>query len=102
MIYVGIDWAEAHHDVCVLDDAGEVLGARRIPEGLEGVARLHALLGEHADEPSEVVVGIETERGLLGDTRDLRLDWFARWWRPATRSTRSTRSRPRGTATVTR
>ena len=65
MIYVGIDWAEAHHDVCVLDDAGEVLGARRIPEGLEGVARLHALLGEHADEPSEVVVGIETERGLL-------------------------------------
>ena len=50
-IFVGIDWAEAHHDVCVLDSAGEVLAARRIPEGLEGVARLHALLGEHADEP---------------------------------------------------
>ena len=25
MIFVGIDWAEAHHDVCVLDPEGEVL-----------------------------------------------------------------------------
>lgn len=65
MIFVGIDWAEAHHDVCVLDGKGEVLAARRIPEGLEGVARLHALLAEHAEEPGEVVVGIETDRGLL-------------------------------------
>jgi hypothetical protein len=22
VIYVGIDWAEAHHDLCVLDKAG--------------------------------------------------------------------------------
>ena len=65
MIFVGIDWAEAHHDVCVLDSEGEVLATRRIPEGLEGVARLHALLGEHAEEPDEVIVGIETDRGLL-------------------------------------
>jgi len=65
MIFVGIDWAEAHHDVCVLDADGEVLVTCRIPEGLEGVSRLHALLGEHADEPRDVVVGIETDRGLL-------------------------------------
>jgi transposase len=65
MIFVGIDWAEAHHDVCVLDPAGEVLATRRIPEGLEGVARLHALFAEHAEAPEEVVVGIETDRGLL-------------------------------------
>ena len=25
MIFVGIDWAEAHHDVCVLDACGVVL-----------------------------------------------------------------------------
>ena len=25
MIFVGVDWAEAHHDVCVLDEAGAVL-----------------------------------------------------------------------------
>lgn len=29
MIFVGVDWAEAHHDVCVLDQAGAVLGRRR-------------------------------------------------------------------------
>jgi transposase len=65
MIFVGIDWAEAHHDVCVLDKEGEVLATRRIPEGLEGVARLHALVGEHAERPGDVIVGIETDRGLL-------------------------------------
>jgi transposase len=65
MIFVGIDWAEAHHDVCLLDREGQVLATRRIPEGLEGVASLHALLAEHADEPAEVIVGIETDRGLL-------------------------------------
>jgi hypothetical protein len=65
MIYVGIDWAEAHHDVCVLDPDGERLAGMRIPEGLEGVARLHELLAEHAEAPGEVIVGIETDRGLL-------------------------------------
>jgi transposase len=65
MIFVGIDWAEAHHDVCLLDTEGEVLAGCRIPEGLAGVATLHALVGEHAEEPGEVIVGIETDRGLL-------------------------------------
>jgi transposase len=39
--------------------------AARLPEGVEGVGRLHALVGEHANEPAEVIVGIETDRGLL-------------------------------------
>ena len=64
-IFVGIDWAEAHHDVCLLDSVGRVLATRRVAEGLEGVALLHGLLGEHAERPDEVVVGIETDRGLL-------------------------------------
>ena len=64
-IYVGIDWAEAHHDICVLDETGLVLGKRRIGEGLEGVGQLHAMLADHAAEPDQVVVGIETDRGLL-------------------------------------
>ncbi|MDP9257132.1 MAG: IS110 family transposase, partial [Actinomycetota bacterium] len=64
MIFVGDDWAEAHHDVCVLDEQGERLAKRRLPEGLAGVGQLHALLAEHASEPAEVVIGIETDRGL--------------------------------------
>ena len=31
MIFVGVDWAEAHHDICVLDEAGDVL-VTTIPE----------------------------------------------------------------------
>ena len=65
MIFVGVDWAEAHHDLVVMDSDGAVLARARVPEGIEGVARLHALLGEYADDPAEVVVGIELDRGLL-------------------------------------
>jgi transposase len=65
MVFVGVDWAESHHDVCLLDEQGKVLGKRRVPEGLEGVRRLHELVSEHAEEPEQVVVGIETDRGLL-------------------------------------
>lgn len=65
MIFVGVDWAEAHHDACVMDEAGKVLGRAKVPEGIEGVARLHALVADHAQEPAEVVVGIEIDRGLL-------------------------------------
>jgi hypothetical protein len=64
VIFVGDDWAEAHHDVCVLDEQGERLAKRRLPEGLAGIGQLHALLAEHASEPDEVVIGIETDRGL--------------------------------------
>jgi transposase len=65
VIFVGVDWAEAHHDICMLDEDGQVLGRRRIAEGVQGLGELHALVGEHAEEPAEVVVGIEIDRGLL-------------------------------------
>jgi transposase len=64
MIYVGDDWAEDHHDVAVVDEAGKMLARRRLPEGVVGIAGLHALLAEHADDPGGVAVGIEVDRGL--------------------------------------
>jgi transposase len=64
-IFVGIDWAEKHHDVCVLDDEGRPVATRRVPEGLDGVALVHALVGDHAEDPAAVIVGLETDRGLL-------------------------------------
>ena len=64
MIFVGDDWAEAHHDVCLMEESGARLAARRLPEGLAGVAQLHEMIAEHVSDPSEVVVGIETDRGL--------------------------------------
>jgi transposase len=65
MLFVGVDWAEAHHDICIVDEAGAVLAKRRIPEGIDGVRQLHTLVADHATESAEVVVGIETDRGLL-------------------------------------
>jgi transposase len=61
---VGDDWAEAHHDVYLMDESGRRLGSRRLPEGLSGIRQLHELIGEHAEEPDQVVIGIETDRGL--------------------------------------
>ncbi len=64
--FVGDDWAEAHQDVEVMDSAGRRLAKARLPEGVAGLARLHAmigdLVGDDADEV-EVVIGIETDRG---------------------------------------
>jgi hypothetical protein len=68
MIFVGIDCAEEHHDVCVLNSEGRGLGRRRIPDTLAGGEELHALVGGHAgedDEPDQVVMGIEKDRGLI-------------------------------------
>ncbi|MFF0451635.1 IS110 family transposase [Streptomyces sp. NPDC004609] len=66
MLFIGDDWAEDHHDVEVQDGSGRRLGAARLPEGVEGIAKLHALIARHGGEDLEaeqVVVGIETDRG---------------------------------------
>ena len=54
VVYVGDDWAEDHHDVHLMDEAGERLAARRLPESAAGVTALHALVAEHASGPGEV------------------------------------------------
>lgn len=66
MLFIGDDWAEAHHDVELVDQEGKVLARRRLPEGVAGVAALHAVVGDHLgedEEPDQVLVGIETDRG---------------------------------------
>ena len=65
-LLVGDDWAEDHHDVEVMNEAGKVLARRRLPEGVAGIAQLHALIGAQLGEDTdsaEVTVGIETDRG---------------------------------------
>jgi transposase len=73
MLFIGDDWAEDHHDVELVDDQGRVLARRRLPEGVDGIAGLHALVADHLPEdwaemePEQVQalvkVGIETDRG---------------------------------------
>jgi transposase len=65
-LFVGDDWAEQHHDVELMDASGRRLAKARLPEGVAGMTKLHAMiagqLGEAAEE-AEVVIGIETDRG---------------------------------------
>jgi transposase len=66
VLFIGDDWAEAHHDIELVDESGRRLARRRLPEGVEGLAALHALVADHLAEDAEadqVVVGIETDRG---------------------------------------
>jgi transposase len=65
LLLIGDDWAEDHHDVEVQDDSGRKLATARLPEGVEGIAKLHELVAKHGEDldPAGVVVGIETDRG---------------------------------------
>jgi len=65
MIFAGVDWAEAHHDVLLVDAEGRRLAGGRLPEGVEGIARFHELAARHCDDPGQVIIGIETDRGLF-------------------------------------
>jgi transposase len=65
-VYCGIDWAEDHHDIAVVDQDGKLLARRRISDDAAGLAGLLDLLAEHGDTAGDPVpVAIETPRGLL-------------------------------------
>ena len=64
MLFVGNDWSVGHHDVCLMNETGEWLAARRLGEGPEGMGQFHEMVSEWVDDPSQVVVGVETDRGL--------------------------------------
>ena len=77
LLFLGDDWSQEHHDVELQDATGRVLARAKLPEGMAGMTRLHAMIGEHIgdDVGGEgtsggvdgddvgVLVGIETERG---------------------------------------
>jgi len=65
-VYCGIDWAEGHHDIALIDGDGNLVAKRRIDESLDGIRELTAVLaaaGDNAEDP--IPVAIETPRGLL-------------------------------------
>lgn len=64
LLFLGDDWAEDHHDVCLMDESGKQLVAGQLPEGLVGITRLHEMVAKHTGDPAQVIIGIETDRGL--------------------------------------
>ena len=65
MVFVGIDWSEKWHDVCLLAKDGKVLSRRRIEGSPAGFTHLQTLIAEHAEDPAEVVICIEKAQGPL-------------------------------------
>jgi transposase len=65
-VFCGIDWAEDHHDVALVDAGGQVLARLRITDDAAGLAALLELLADWGDSPQDPVpAAIETPRGLL-------------------------------------
>lgn len=65
-VYCGIDWAEGHHDIAVVDSEGKLLASRRIGDDLAGLNKLCTILTEHSEPDQQPVpIAIETPRGLF-------------------------------------
>jgi transposase len=64
-VYVGIDWADDHHDVHVTNDGAAALDSFRIPHSHDGVEILKKRLGKFSGNPDSVLVAIESHHGLL-------------------------------------
>src|SRR4029077_15637207 len=66
MVTCGIDWAQDHHDIAIVDAEGRLVAKRRIPESGAVCADLAAMLADAGDDPKDPIpVAIETPRGLL-------------------------------------
>ena len=61
----GVDWAEAHYDVALVDGDGVVVARARIDTGATGFNKLLALIAEHEGSAQDTPVSIETDKNLL-------------------------------------
>ena len=67
MWYAGIDWADAKHDVLVLDEAGRQIGQRQVQHSVEGLTDLTNFLQAISgpERKAEMACIVETNHGLL-------------------------------------
>ena len=64
--YCGIDWAEGHHDIAIIDSGGKLVAKKRISDDPARFAALTWVLADANDSlANPVPVAIETPRGLL-------------------------------------
>jgi transposase len=62
---VGIDWAEIHHDVAIMNSDGTVVGRARIDTGATGFIELLDLIASYGGTAEDTPVAIETDKNLL-------------------------------------
>jgi transposase len=65
MWYIGLDWADTHHDVEVLDEAGKRVGAQRFAHSQAGLDSMKQFLLRIATSPENLACIVETNHGLL-------------------------------------
>lgn len=62
-LFCGIDWADAHHDVALVNEEGALVASARITNDLDGLSRLLELLADAGERPTELVrVAIATSK----------------------------------------
>ena len=65
MFFTGIDWANDHHDIAVLDQQGQLVGSLRVSHSPAGLGQLKAFLLDIAGDPQQSPCFVETNHGLL-------------------------------------
>jgi hypothetical protein len=60
-----IDWAEAPHNVALVDHDGKVVARERIGTGVASLVSVVELIAEHGGSPADTPVAIETDKNLL-------------------------------------
>src|SRR5687768_16641619 len=65
MYYLGIDWANDKHDLCLLDEAGTILKQITIAQNLTGFQQLEQLVNRYGVD--KIRLNIERSDGLLVD-----------------------------------
>lgn len=75
-VYLGIDWSEKKHDLCLLNQTGAVLKSWQISHTQSGFSEIPIAIQELGLEPQDCYVGIETAYNLI-------FDFLADWGYPA-------------------
>lgn len=64
-ITCGIDWAEGHHDVALVEADGKTIAKARIDVGAAGFSELLNLIAENGGSAEHTPVAIETDKNLI-------------------------------------
>ncbi|KAF0120069.1 MAG: transposase [bacterium] len=63
--YVGIDWADVHHDIHITNDSAKKIDAFRITHSLKGMETILKHVYQLTMDKQKVLFALETDKGLL-------------------------------------
>lgn len=68
MFYVGIDWADDHHDIFITNESGKQIDSFKITNTPEGISAFKDKISNLAVPKDQVLFAIETPNNLLVDS----------------------------------